>query len=417
MAAWRRSWVLRVAAASLAVALLAAGVGGWLARRDRAEELQAHWSAEIDRVARSAQGASGPASAQAARLVADLMELGFDAAAVLDAQGRRLAYQGPHADDWLRQPPTLADGRAATQAVGVIRRTVPRPHGEPAWTVHALRTLAPLEQRLLQRDTTREVLEGALVAGLAALLGGGVTIPVLAGLWRDNQRKTQALAGSYLSTMEALGRAIARRDSDTGAHNYRVAWMAAELGQALGLDPEAIRSLVLGSFLHDVGKIAIPDRVLLKPGRLDEEEWRIMRTHVAQGEAILEGIEWLAGARQVVAAHHERWDGSGYPRGLAGEAIPLAARIFAVVDVFDALTSRRPYKEPFALAQALEMMERERGRHFDPAVLQRFLELAPGWHAKLQGLDEAQCRALLHAQLRRWFDGHAPAASAPCTPG
>jgi HD-GYP domain-containing protein (c-di-GMP phosphodiesterase class II) len=148
--------------------------------------------------------------------------------------------------------------------------------------------------------------------------------------------------------MEALGRAIAKRDSDTGAHNYRVAWIAARIAERLGLSGSAMQALIAGSFLHDVGKIGIPDAILLKPGRLDEQEMDTMRTHVAQGEEIVTGMGWLDGAQAVVAAHHEKWNGSGYPRGLAGEAIPLAARIFAVADVFDALCSKRPYKEPGA---------------------------------------------------------------------
>ncbi|WP_240127183.1 HD-GYP domain-containing protein, partial [Thermomonas alba] len=196
-----------------------------------------------------------------------------------------------------------------------------------------------------QRDQLRgDALGAAALAALAAILCGLVITPIVMHLSRDNERKAQEVLASHVAMMEALGRAIAKRDSDTGAHNYRVAWIAARLGETLGLRDDAMRALIIGSFLHDVGKIGIPDRILLKPGRLDDDEMRVMRTHVALGEEIVADIPWLAAAAQVVACHHEKWDGSGYPHGLRGEAISAEARIVAVADVFDALTSARPYK-------------------------------------------------------------------------
>jgi len=203
--------------------------------------------------------------------------------------------------------------------------------------------------------------------------------------------------------MEALGRAIAKRDSDTGAHNYRVAWIAARIAEEMGVEGSAMQSLIAGSFLHDVGKIGIPDAILLKPGRLDETEMAIMRTHVTLGEEIVRGMGWLDGAHEVVAAHHEKWDGSGYPRGLRAEAIPLAARIFAVADVFDALCSKRPYKEPLPFEQVLVMIQADSGRHFDPAVVSTFCKIADEIRARLVDGSETTARTLLEACIRRHF--------------
>lgn len=129
-----------------------------------------------------------------------------------------------------------------------------------------------------------------------------------------------------------------------------------------------------------------------------------MRTHVEQGEQIVSGAGWLDGARDVVACHHEKWDGSGYPLGLRGEQIPLAARIFAVADVFDALSSRRPYKEPFPPEQVMRILKEGRGQHFDPLVLDVFTDLAPTLRAQLEGLDEEGVKGLMSDMVHRHFD-------------
>lgn len=165
----------------------------------------------------------------------------------------------------------------------------------------------------------------ALMVCLASLLCGAALYPVVVHLSADNERKAREVLDSHISMMEALGRAIAKRDSDTGAHNYLVAWIASRIAECMGLSGSNMQALIAGSFLHDVGKIGIPDAILLKPGKLDEAEWSVMRTHVEQGDEIVTGMGWLDGAHAVVAAHHEKWNGSGYPCGLAGEAIPLSA--------------------------------------------------------------------------------------------
>ncbi|TGD95944.1 HD-GYP domain-containing protein [Methylobacterium nonmethylotrophicum] len=176
-----------------------------------------------------------------------------------------------------------------------------------------------------------------------------------------------------------LSLAVEYRDNDTGDHTWRVARYSQIMAEALGLDPDLCRRVYLAAPLHDVGKVAIPDGVLLKPGRLDDEEFALIRTHAAIGKRILGGSSCaLIGlAAEIAEAHHERWDGGGYPLGLSGEAIPLAARIVAVADVFDALTTERPYKAAMPLDEARASIEAESGRHFDPACVTAFLSRWP----------------------------------------
>jgi len=245
---------------------------------------------------------------------------------------------------------------------------------------------------------------GALALAVLATLAVTVTLyPIILSLNRDLIKFAADLLRGNLELMEVLGSAIALRDADTGAHNYRVAIYAARLGEAIGLAPERMRQLIAGAFLHDVGKIGISDNILLKPGGHTEDESRRMRSHVTLGVEILKKSEWLQHARDVVECHHEKYDGSGYPCGLAGEAIPLSARIFAVADVFDALVSRRPYKEPFGLDQAMDMLARERGRHFDPALLDAFTRIAPALYAEFHAADAAALKRALDIVVARYF--------------
>ncbi len=165
-----------------------------------------------------------------------------------------------------------------------------------------------------------------------------------------------------------------------------------------------MQALIVGSFLHDVGKIAIPDAILLKPGKLDDGELATMRTHVAQGEQIVKGMGWLDGANAVVAAHHEKWDGTGYPRRLKGDDIPQAARIFAVADVFDALCSKRPYKEPMPFSSVMSILENDVGTHFDPSVMAVFRTMAREIFDMVENCTEAEAMQLLEDRVRCHFD-------------
>ena len=171
----------------------------------------------------------------------------------------------------------------------------------------------------------------------------------------------------------------------------------------MDLPKREIADLVVGAFLHDVGKIGISDRILLKPGRLTADEFEIMKTHSLLGIEIVADNPWLAGAALTIRHHHERFDGTGYPDGLGGEAIPRAARIFAVVDVFDALTSERPYKQALPLVEALAIIERDSGRQFDPAVVEVFRVIAADLYARAAQAGGAELRQELPAVLSRYF--------------
>jgi putative nucleotidyltransferase with HDIG domain len=211
------------------------------------------------------------------------------------------------------------------------------------------------------------------------------------------------LIDANIHAAQLLGHAVALRDHGTVTHNMRVAWMSSRLGEALGLDRTAMQALMKGAFLHDVGKIGIPDAILLKPGELTPEERIIMNRHPELGAELIRDIAWFSDAAPVVRHHHERYDGTGYPQALRGVAIPLAARIFAVVDVFDALISERPYKSAMPCDQALAFMAPKASSHFDPAILKAFLPLGAGLHAAMGDQEVETLKPLLESQRRRYF--------------
>lgn len=161
------------------------------------------------------------------------------------------------------------------------------------------------------------------------------------------------------AVLYSLSRMVQQRDSHTAGHCERVAFSGVALGVAMQLDSASLLSLYVGGYLHDVGKIGIPDSVLLKPGKLTGEEWEIMRTHSVRGEEICRPLKLLRGILPLVRHHHERWDGTGYPDGLRGTGIPLLARVLQVVDIYDALTNPRPYKQALSSARALEILQEE----------------------------------------------------------
>ena len=190
------------------------------------------------------------------------------------------------------------------------------------------------------------------------------------------------LEASYRTTVRALAAALELRDDQTGAHAERVTELALRLAQRVAPELVSDRELEYGFLLHDLGKIGVPDALVLKSGPLDEDEMETMRRHVELGEQIVARIPYLGGlARHVIAAHHERWDGNGYPRGLAGEDIPLPARIFAVVDAFDAMTNDRPYRKALAVEEALREIRSGAGTQFDPDVVRAFAALVNGLDA------------------------------------
>jgi response regulator RpfG family c-di-GMP phosphodiesterase len=203
----------------------------------------------------------------------------------------------------------------------------------------------------------------------ALLHAGGAAPP------RDLQEAYRDLQDTYRATLEALGAALDSRDVGTESHSRRVHGYALATAREHGLSEPEMVDLAHGVLLHDIGKIGIPDSILLKPGKLTDEEWAIMRRHPEIGKRLIENIPFLKGAVPIVYCHHERWDGTGYPQGLRGEEIPLGARIFAVVDAFDAMTFDRPYSRAMSFAAAKAEIERCAGTHFDPAVVRSFLRV------------------------------------------
>jgi HD-GYP domain-containing protein (c-di-GMP phosphodiesterase class II) len=190
---------------------------------------------------------------------------------------------------------------------------------------------------------------------------------------REFAQVIRHLEATYRATLKALGAALDTRDVETHAHSERVAQYALTLGRLLAMPEPDLITLERGVYLHDIGKIGIPDRVLLKQDRLTPEEWEIMRRHSQLGFRLASRVDFLKGASKIILTHHERYDGSGYPYGLKGDAIPFGARIFAVVDTLDAMTSDRPYRKALSFQQAREEIGQFSGKQFDPQIVDAFL--------------------------------------------
>ncbi|UCG60690.1 MAG: HD-GYP domain-containing protein [Candidatus Zixiibacteriota bacterium] len=211
------------------------------------------------------------------------------------------------------------------------------------------------------------------------------------------------LLESNLQMVRALGSAIAERDYGTSEHNYRVTLYATGLGEHLGLDKAQMQGLIKGSFLHDIGKIGIRDKTLLKPGGLTQREYEDVKRHVTLGTQIIANVRWLEDAVDVIHYHHERWDGTGYPDGLRGEAIPLKARVFCIADVFDALTSERPYKGAMPFTETIEAMAHEKNAQFDPALLTKFIEISEHLYRSVTGRAVVTLENSVLALINRYF--------------
>jgi HD-GYP domain-containing protein (c-di-GMP phosphodiesterase class II) len=180
---------------------------------------------------------------------------------------------------------------------------------------------------------------------------------------------------AYDETIQGWAKALEMRDSETMGHSQRIVDLTLLLAKKVGVKGIDLFHMRRGALLHDIGKMGIPDAILQKPGRLSDEEWIIMRRHPVYARDYLSRVSYLTAALDIPYSHHERWDGTGYPQGLKGEEIPLAARIFAVVDVWDALTSKRPYLETWTKEEALAYIQEQAGRHFDPGIVDAFTEL------------------------------------------
>jgi HD-GYP domain-containing protein (c-di-GMP phosphodiesterase class II) len=210
---------------------------------------------------------------------------------------------------------------------------------------------------------------------LEALAGQAAITINSTQLFENLQQSNLELSLAYDATIEGWSRAMDLRDHETEGHTQRVAVMSTRLAKALGLSEEEIVTIRRGALLHDIGKMGIPDGILLKPGVLTDEEWLIMRKHPAYAYKMLSPIPYLRSSLDIPYSHHEKWDGSGYPQKLFGQEIPLAARIFAIVDVWDALSSDRPYRPAWSHERTLEYIREQTGKHFDPHIVAAFMEM------------------------------------------
>lgn len=208
----------------------------------------------------------------------------------------------------------------------------------------------------------------------------------------ENAQLVQALQESYESTLEGWAAALDLRDKETEGHSQRVAALTIKLAQAMGMSKETLVYLRQGALLHDIGKMGVPDRVLHKNGPLTEQEKTIMRQHPVHAYNMLHPITYLRSAMDIPFCHHEKWDGSGYPRGLKAEEIPLGARIFTIIDVWDALRSNRPYRKAWSEKKTIAYIQDQAGKSFDPSVVKRFVDIIPSI-AKKNGLPSKPGKA------------------------
>ncbi len=240
-------------------------------------------------------------------------------------------------------------------------------------------------------DTADEV-EG-FEAGAVDYITKPVSPPVVRARVRTHLSlvRMEELRATRLEIVQRLGLAAEYKDNETGLHVIRMSHFSRILGIAAGMNEVEADDLLHAAPMHDVGKIGIPDRILQKPGPLDPDEWKIMQSHVTIGAEIIGEHDggMLALASQIALTHHEKYDGSGYPNGLRGDAIPLVGRIVAIADVFDALTSKRPYKKAWTEQEALDFLREQKGRHFDPGLVDLFLEQMPAVRAVQQRWAEA----------------------------
>jgi putative nucleotidyltransferase with HDIG domain len=321
--------------------------------------------------------------------------LGFDAAAILllDPVAQTLEYaagSGFSTREIRRTRIRLgegAPGRSARERLSITLRSVldtvvpavrPRLFEEEGFVGYAVvpliakgdvkGVLEAFRRRPLERDPAgTEFLEAA--AGQAAIAIDN------ARLFEALQVSSTELAIAYDATIEGWSRALDLRDKETEGHSRRVTDMALRMARVLGFPSAGLEHMRRGALLHDIGKMGVPDHILLKPGKLTEDEWEIMRRHPDYARELIEPIEFLRPALNIPYCHHEKWDGSGYPRGLKGEEIPLDARAFAVVDVWDALRSQRPYRAGWPRERILKHLRCLAGTHFDPRAVSAFLEI------------------------------------------
>ncbi len=227
--------------------------------------------------------------------------------------------------------------------------------------------------------------------------------PIVYAQYKSLIKNKNDLILSNLNALTSLGNAVAKRDSDTNEHNYRVTYYSLLIAKKMNLDNQTIEALIKGAFLHDIGKIAISDNVLLKPGKLTNEEFETMKTHVLHGVDIVKNITWFSDATKVILNHHEKVDGTGYPNGIKGDNIPLEARIFAVADVFDALSSKRPYKKALDIHTSFKILQKDAGSHFDKSIVNIFETIFEEAYNEVTHKDAKELKELFEQLLKPYF--------------
>ena len=408
----RRALAIRLGVGAVAIGILAGGVAYWAASYEaelRVKELAIaglrHFESPAMRLA-GGQDASG--HQELTRLLSEelvgMRVFSADRSVLFETWG--VLPEAVLASLRSAAPPWPKQGESHTQSFRIgfdeliqVMLPMAAENDRLIGYVEGISRISQKEIEARRRSIRHVVLAASLSVPAAALL----LYPLMLAMLRRSNLLSRQLLDANLSLIRSLGNAIAKRDADTDAHNYRVTLFSVAIAEAMNVSRDTISSLVLGAFLHDVGKIGIPDRILLKPGKLDRDEFKVMQTHAVLGVEIVAGNPWLTGAEQTIRHHHERFDGSGYPDGLSGTAIPLAARIFAVADVFDALTSVRPYKDALPLDKTLTIVGQECGTHFDPEIFSTFLELAPGLHEKSSEWKSEQWAAELASVIKRYF--------------
>ena len=355
---------------------------------------------------------------EAALAVKSLVRYGiFDVVEIYDANWQKLAEDGSATSeivhsmmgthhsmplglkDTISDTQKLSDGRRVINTITPLNNNDENARNQIAGYLETLHII-PEWREVQLRDAA---LQTSIMVAFAVLLCGLILYPAIIAVNKERDLKANKLFRSNIQMMKSLGEAAAKRDAESGIHNYRVTLSAIRIAEALNLPSAEMVPVIIGSLLHDIGKIGIPDNILLKPLKLNPDEMKIMKTHVSHGEDIIRGRTLLQYAYAIVSAHHEKWDGSGYPRGLKGENIPLPARIFAVVDVFDALCSKRPYKEAFDYQTALEIIEKGSGTHFDPAVIDAFMPISKTIYEKILQYNEDTVHDTLDQAINRYL--------------
>ena len=425
----RRALVLRVGGIALVLCAIFAAIA-WVNSRARMEqavtELARLEASRFDQLVTPLLDRGDPTPAEWRSALGELARTGaatelaggrFVLAKVFDADGLELAALDDPAFPGIAtlretlnkagfRPPTDTDYRVISQQLGeqdyvavavALRDSDATIRG---WLGGAF-AISPAAMAGFRQDIVRTLLYVVAIV----LVTSAALYPVISRLVNRLVAAGSELLDANLETMQVLGSAIAKRDSDTDAHNYRVAVYSVRLGEAAGLPEQEMPALIKGALLHDVGKLGIRDDVLLKPGRLSEDEFEIMKSHVTHGLDITSRARWLQDAGDVVGGHHEKYDGAGYPAGLVGDDIPIAARIFAIADVFDALSSERPYKQPCTLQESLATLARGRGSHFEPGLLDCFTGIAADLYRDYGDANGEAARRELQRLLDRYFRG------------